>query len=69
MMVIFIMIIMITGRGLKAAGRYKRFRDLYCVIEVEYTDNDDNEDKKDENEDANDDDGYHFGDFDHDSYK
>ena len=27
---------MITGRGLKAAGRYKRFRDLYCVIEVGY---------------------------------
>ena len=32
---------MITGRGLKAAGRYKRFRDLYCVIEVGYTHNDD----------------------------
>ena len=27
---------MITGRGLKAAGRYKRFRDLYCVIEVAF---------------------------------
>ena len=71
MMVIFMMIIMITGRGLKAAGRYKRFRDLYCVIEVECTDNDDindNDDNADENDDAHDD-GYHFGDFVHDSYK
>ena len=25
---------MVAGRGLKAAGRYKRFRDLYCVVEV-----------------------------------
>ena len=24
------------GRGLKATGRYKRFRDLYCVIEVDH---------------------------------
>ena len=29
---------MITGRGLKAAGRYKRFRDLYCVVEVQLID-------------------------------
>ena len=32
---LFWIMMMITGRGLKAAGRYKRFRDLYCVIEVE----------------------------------
>ena len=30
--------IIITGRGLKAAGRYKRFRDLYCVVEVQLID-------------------------------
>ena len=29
---------MIAGRGLKAAGRYKRFRDLYCVVEVQLID-------------------------------
>jgi len=27
---------LLSGRGLKAAGRYKRFRDLYCVVEVDH---------------------------------
>ena len=27
---------LLSGRGLKTAGRYKRFRDLYCVIEVDH---------------------------------
>ena len=27
---------LLSGRGLKAAGKYKRFRDLYCVVEVDH---------------------------------
>lgn len=27
---------LLSGRGLKTAGKYKRFRDLYCVVEVDH---------------------------------
>ena len=27
---------LLSGRGLKTACKYKRFRDLYCVVEVDH---------------------------------